>query len=40
MTITIPEWLLWGLGGVAGLIILGLAAIGVALLWAMPTRFF
>jgi len=42
MTITIPVWVFWILGGAAGLIILLLAAIGIAALgffWDFKIRF-
>lgn len=33
MTITIPTWILWALGGVAGLGVLALALFGAWILW-------
>jgi hypothetical protein len=35
MSITIPVWIFWILGGVVGLVVLGLAALGVILLVAL-----
>lgn len=33
MTIMIPVWVLWMIGGILGVIILGLAALGVLFRW-------
>jgi len=33
MTVHIPMWVFWTLGGVVGLVILGLAALAVYLIW-------
>lgn len=32
MTVTIPDWVLYALGGVVGLFVLAMAAIGVVLM--------
>ncbi len=34
MTMTIPDWLIWLLGIAGGLIVLGLAFLGVMFIWA------
>lgn len=36
MTITIPEWVLWLLGGALGLVVLALAALGILFIIAFP----
>jgi len=37
ITFTIPNWLLWTAGILAGIVVLILAAIGVILMWAHST---
>lgn len=39
MTITIPIWAIWTLGGLAAIIILCLAVIGAVFLWAFKDGF-
>lgn len=34
MTFTIPVWAFWVLGGLAALVVLGLAAVGCIFIWA------
>lgn len=36
MTITIPAWLFWLLGGALGLVVLALAALGVMFIICFP----
>ena len=38
MDVTIPIWLLWTLGTIAGLVLFALAAVGFLLLKNMPRR--
>lgn len=40
ISFSIPEWLLWLGGGLIGIIILGLAAIGIAFLHAFAGKGF
>lgn len=35
MSITIPVWLLWTLGGIAGLFVLLMAVFGFVFLWSL-----
>jgi len=39
VTITIPTWVLWTLGGIGALILLGLAALGVLFCWLFKDGF-